>query len=106
MVRNDIKKEFGDYQTPGYFAVKVCNLLKDKLKISPAVVIDPTCGVGNFLKAALNVFDNVKEAVLQVNPDVVDVSSGVEKDTGAGKDREKTEKFIKNIRKEQEKNYG
>ena len=23
MVRNDIKKEFGDYQTPGYFAVKV-----------------------------------------------------------------------------------
>ena len=38
MVRNDIKKEFGDYQTPGYFAVKVCNLLKDKLKISPAVV--------------------------------------------------------------------
>lgn len=24
MVRNDIKKEFGDYQTPGYFAVKVC----------------------------------------------------------------------------------
>lgn len=63
MVRNDIKKEFGDYQTPGYFAVKVCNLLKDKLKISPAVVIDPTCGVGNFLKAALNVFDNVKEAV-------------------------------------------
>ena len=57
MVRNDIKKEFGDYQTPGYFAVKVCNLLKDKLKISPAVVIDPTCGVGNFLKAALNVFD-------------------------------------------------
>ena len=31
MVRNDIKKEFGDYQTPGYFAVKVCNLLKDKL---------------------------------------------------------------------------
>ena len=52
MVRNDIKKEFGDYQTPGYFAVKVCNLLKDKLKISPAVVIDPTCGVGNFLKAA------------------------------------------------------
>ena len=39
MVRNDIKKEFGDYQTPGYFAVKVCNLLKDKLKISPAGVI-------------------------------------------------------------------
>lgn len=31
MVRNDIKKEFGDYQTPGYFAVKVCNLLKDKV---------------------------------------------------------------------------
>lgn len=73
MVRNDIKKEFGDYQTPGDFAVKVCNLLKDKLKISPAVVIDPTCGVGNFLKAALNVFDNVKEAVgVEINKEYCD----------------------------------
>ena len=33
MVRNDIKKEFGDYQTPGYFAVKVCNLLKINRRI-------------------------------------------------------------------------
>ena len=65
----------------------------------------PGSGKKFFLAGGLNP-DNVKKAVLQVNPDVVDVSSGVEKDTGAGKDREKTEKFIKNIRKEQEKNYG
>ena len=72
------------------------NGIKEKIKYS---------GKKFFLAGGLNP-DNVKEAVLQVNPDVVDVSSGVEKDTGAGKDREKTEKFIKNIRKEQEKNYG
>ena len=72
------------------------NDIKEKIKYS---------GKKFFLAGGLNP-DNVKEAVLQVNPDVVDVSSGVEKDTGAGKDREKTEKFIKNIRKEQEKNYG
>ena len=43
-------------------------------------------------------YSGKKEAVLQVNPDVVDVSSGVEKDTGEGKDREKTEKFLAKIR--------
>ena len=72
------------------------NGIKEKIKYS---------GKKFFLAGGLNP-DNVKEAVLQVNPDVVDVSSGGEKDTGTGKDREKTEKFIKNIRKEQEKNKG
>ena len=38
---------------------------------------------------------NVREAVKLVNPDVVDVSSGVEYDSGRGKDPEKIKQFIR-----------
>lgn len=40
---------------------------------------------------------NVREAVKLVNPDVVDVSSGVEYDSGRGKDPEKIKQFIKQL---------
>lgn len=54
-----------------------------------------------FLAGGLN-GDNVKEAVKRVRPDVVDVSSGVEKDGAAGgvvmKDREKIREFIRKVR--------
>lgn len=42
--------------------------------------------------------DNVDEAIKMVNPDVVDVSSGVENDNGNGKSREKIARFISNAR--------
>lgn len=40
---------------------------------------------------------NVREAVKLVNPDVVDVSSGVEYDSGSGKDSEKIKQFIRQL---------
>lgn len=40
--------------------------------------------------------DNVALAVQMLKPDCVDVSSGVEKDTGIGKDFEKVKKFVEN----------
>lgn len=40
---------------------------------------------------------NVREAVKLVNPDVVDVSSGVEYDSGRGKDPEKIKQFIRKL---------
>lgn len=55
-----------------------------------------------FLAGGLNC-DNVREAIQNVHPDVVDVSSGVEKtdvtDKGAArKDREKIREFIRKVR--------
>jgi 16S rRNA C1402 N4-methylase RsmH len=65
----DLKKEFGDYQTPDFFAEIVCSLLQDKLGVAPSVVIEPTSGVGNFLNAALNSFDTIEDAIgLEINP--------------------------------------
>lgn len=65
---NRNKKEFGDYQTPDSFAVKVCNLLRDELQLNPDIIIEPTSGVGNFLNAALYSFEHIKKAIgLEIN---------------------------------------
>lgn len=62
------KKEFGDYQTPLSFALKICTLLKERRNINPRVVLEPTCGVGNFLKAAVLTFDAEKYYGIEINP--------------------------------------
>lgn len=46
----EVKKEFGDYQTPIEFSRSVCEYLHEYLKI------EPTCGLGNFLKASHETF--------------------------------------------------
>jgi len=51
----NIQIELGDYQTPVEFAIMVCNLLK-KQGIMPVKIIEPTCGVGNFIAGGLEVF--------------------------------------------------
>ncbi len=61
--RNIIKEadraEYGDFQTNRDLSNKVCNLLKNK-NIAPEIVIEPTCGKGNFIISSLNTFDNIK----------------------------------------------
>lgn len=47
------KREYGDYQTPIEFADKVCKYLSDFYHVKPSIVIEPTCGMGNFLKSSL-----------------------------------------------------
>ena len=42
---------------------------------------------------------NVAEGIRIFEPDIVDVSSGVEKEFGSGKDEEKIQKFISEVRK-------
>lgn len=67
---NKNKKEFGDYHTPDFFAETVCNLLRDKLHITPEVVIEPTSGLGNFLHASFNSFQSIKQAYgIEINPE-------------------------------------
>lgn len=51
------KKEFGDYQTPLAFCIKVCNYIKRYVCSDPAIILEPTCGIGNFLDAASQIFD-------------------------------------------------
>ena len=41
--------EFGDFQTPVHLACRVCKLLLRR-KLSPASILEPTCGAGNLLQ--------------------------------------------------------
>ncbi|MCD8291062.1 MAG: SAM-dependent methyltransferase [Prevotella sp.] len=54
------REDYGDWQTSYEFAKNVCLYLKSR-EISPDVIVEPTCGIGNFIVAALNVFDSVKK---------------------------------------------
>ncbi len=48
-------REWGDFQTPPDLAARVCNYLAG-IGVSPGVIIEPTCGMGNFIFAALRTF--------------------------------------------------
>jgi hypothetical protein len=46
-------RQFGDFQTPVPLARAVCAKLK---AITPRTIVEPTCGIGHFLKAAAETF--------------------------------------------------
>lgn len=50
-----------------------------------------------FLAGGLTI-ENVQRAIQCVRPDGVDVSSGVEREDGKGKDKDKIERFVMNVR--------
>ena len=54
--------EFGDFQTPSALAADVCRCLI-KAGVTPRTIIEPNCGVGNFLLAAVRAFAGVERAI-------------------------------------------
>lgn len=64
----DKKKEFGDYQTPIDFCYKVCKYIKQKgFAAGSKAILEPTCGLGNFLNAASSVFGNDNIFGIEIN---------------------------------------
>jgi hypothetical protein len=62
------KAEFGDFQTPARLAQEVCALLSQR-GATPATIVEPTCGSGSFLFAALEQFPKASSALaLEINP--------------------------------------
>ncbi|WKZ76323.1 MAG: hypothetical protein QY303_05360 [Vicingaceae bacterium] len=59
VVEEPDRAEYGDFQTNSDLANKVTLYLARK-KISPEVVIEPTCGKGNFIITSLRNFKNIK----------------------------------------------
>lgn len=63
--------EFGDFQTPTELAQKVCELVANQ-GFHPESIIEPTCGMGNFIFAALDSFPTAKKAIgLDISTDYV-----------------------------------
>jgi hypothetical protein len=66
--RTGRRVEFGDFQTPAGLAAEVCALLGGK-GIAPASLVEPTCGTGTFLTAALKSFPQARQAVgVEIDP--------------------------------------
>lgn len=67
MAKSKQRTEFGDFQTPLPLADAVCDLLR-RLGSDPAAVVEPTCGQGRLLLAALDRFPQATAAIgLDVN---------------------------------------
>ncbi len=62
MIINDKKDEYGDWQTNLPLAISICEYVKAQ-GIRPQVIIEPTCGQGNFIIAALLTFDTIESVV-------------------------------------------
>lgn len=56
------RTEYGDFQTNIELATKVVNYLF-KNEVSPEIVIEPTCGKGNFIVASLSRFKTIKKII-------------------------------------------
>ncbi len=65
------KWQFGDFQTPSDLAARVVDVLKRNHHISPDLIIEPTCGKGAFVRAALSGFTESKVVAYEINPEYV-----------------------------------
>lgn len=65
------KKEFGDYQTPLEFAKNICDFLLNYKKVNPSVVIEPNCGIGNFIESSF-IFNAQKYIGIDINKEYCD----------------------------------
>jgi len=62
------RAEFGDFQTPVGLAEAVCRLLLAS-GVNPASIVEPTCGIGNFLLASVKAFPRSAHLVgVDINP--------------------------------------
>lgn len=72
--KSKVKVEFGDFQTPPELALQCCRLLIER-GFSPASILEPTCGRGNFLAAALGAFPNANKVIgVEINPDYAEAA--------------------------------
>jgi hypothetical protein len=66
------KIEYGDFQTPIELAEQICAKLLE-LGVNPDVIIEPTCGIGTFIKASCHCFPSAREIIgVEINPDYIE----------------------------------
>jgi len=72
MAKSSEKWQFGDFQTPDDLAQAATTLLRQKHKLSPDIIIEPTCGTGAFLRAALHEFRHAEIIGFDINQHYVE----------------------------------
>src|SRR5262245_22678926 len=77
MTRSRERISFGDFQTPRSLANEVCRLLSSR-GVMPQTIVEPTCGIGNFLMAAAEQFPEASRVVgAELNPTHLAVARSV-----------------------------
>jgi len=61
-IENEEKIEYGDFQTNMSLCDRVAKVLMDK-NFAPQIIIEPTCGKGNFIISALKQFKNIEKII-------------------------------------------
>ncbi len=75
--------EYGDFQTPFALAQRVCDKLNE-LGVSAETIVEPTCGVGAFIKAAAASFPAAQKIFgVEVNQAYLDELANRQKDWAA-----------------------
>lgn len=68
------KIEFGDFQTPLDLAKQVCKVCL-KHRIKPKTIIEPTCGTGNFIEAAIDCFSSYNKIIgFEINQNYLNIA--------------------------------
>ncbi len=62
VIKEPDREEYGDFQTNSMLANKVTNRIHEQ-GINPEIIIEPTCGKGNFIVASLNNFSGIKQII-------------------------------------------
>jgi tRNA1(Val) A37 N6-methylase TrmN6 len=70
--KSNAKWQYGDFQTPIELARDVVRLVRTTHCAKPDFVIEPTCGVGAFLQASYELFENSDIYGLDINAKYVD----------------------------------
>ena len=69
------KKEYGDFQTPESLAIRVVKLVDSLIEV-PEIVIEPTAGLGSFLKAAAEQWGKSSDYLgYEINKSYVEIAS-------------------------------
>lgn len=71
LIKDEKVKEFGDFQTPRELAFEVC-LLLSRLNIQPQTIIEPNCGLGNFIQASRKIFHSAIFFGFDISPKYVE----------------------------------
>jgi len=93
--KNKQTAEFGDFQTPIELARLACRIIAEQ-KVKPVSIVEPTCGTGNFIVAALEQFSEIQNVTgLDINPDYVQAAiSAVHSRPHTGEVRIKCDSFF------------
>ncbi|MDJ0660803.1 MAG: SAM-dependent methyltransferase [Crocosphaera sp.] len=71
-IKSKKKTEYGDFQTPLVLTEKICKELV-KLKVFPNIIIEPTCGVGNFIESSSIYFEDSAQIIgIDINRAYID----------------------------------